>query len=118
MSKDHRRKPNELPKSHKRIKIVRLISNGYKNIQNFALLITKPLNKIGQVSKRLKSSLTLVALVTTAILAGHTVSAQVSPPPPSQPLGSLKSVAVPEPSNLGEFVKDKTAAIALGKSLF
>lgn len=31
---------------------------------------------------------------------------------------SLKSVPVPEPSNLYQFVKDKQAAIALGKALF
>ena len=36
------------------------------------------------------------------------------PPPP----GSLKSVAVPLPANLGDFVKDRKAAIALGKALF
>ncbi len=71
---------------------------------------------INKASKSLKSSVAIASLVTMAILAGHTVSAQVSPP--SQPLGSLKSVAIPEPSNLGEFVKNKTAAIELGKSLF
>ena len=32
--------------------------------------------------------------------------------------GSLKTVPVPMPSNLTDFVKDKAAAIALGKSLF
>jgi cytochrome c peroxidase len=32
--------------------------------------------------------------------------------------GSLKSVPVPMPSNLADFVKDKAAAIALGKALF
>ena len=31
---------------------------------------------------------------------------------------SLKNVAVPEPTNLGEFVADKQKAIALGKALF
>lgn len=31
---------------------------------------------------------------------------------------SLKTVAIPEPANLAQFVKDKTAAIALGKALF
>lgn len=31
---------------------------------------------------------------------------------------SLKTVAVPEPANLSQYVKDKTAAIALGKALF
>ncbi|KAB8330813.1 cytochrome C peroxidase [Scytonema tolypothrichoides VB-61278] len=55
---------------------------------------------------------TIAALVMAAILAGHTVSAQVTAPPP------LSQVKVPEPDNLGDFIKDKVAAIALGKSLF
>ncbi|MBD2535960.1 cytochrome C peroxidase [Nostoc flagelliforme FACHB-838] len=87
-----------------------------KTLRNLVLLPNKLLVLINKASKRLKSGVMIAALVMTAILAGHTVSAQVSPP--SQPLGSLKSVAIPEPSNLGEFVKNKTAAIELGKSLF
>lgn len=35
-----------------------------------------------------------------------------------QPLASLKTVPVPEPSNLMDFVSDKQAAIQLGKALF
>ena len=54
----------------------------------------------------------IAALVATAVLAGHVASAQVAPP------SSLKSVTVPEPDNLGTFVQDKVAAIALGKSFF
>ncbi|MEH1930069.1 cytochrome-c peroxidase [Nostoc sp.] len=49
-----------------------------------------------------------------AVIAGNTVSAQVTASPPV----SLKSVSVPEPNNLGDFVKDKVAAIKLGKTLF
>jgi cytochrome c peroxidase len=60
--------------------------------------------------------MTTAAIVAAAVIAGSIVSAQVAPP--SQPLGSLKNVPIPEPSNLGDFVKDKTAAIRLGKSLF
>jgi cytochrome c peroxidase len=37
-------------------------------------------------------------------------------PPPT--FGSLGAVRVPSPANLGDFVRDKTAAIALGKALF
>ncbi|WP_009632528.1 cytochrome-c peroxidase [Synechocystis sp. PCC 7509] len=85
-------------------------------LRNIVLIPNRFLALIIKASKRLKSSVAIAALVTTAILAGHTVSAQVLPP--SQPLGSLKSVSIPEPSNLGEFVKNKTAAIELGKSLF
>jgi len=40
------------------------------------------------------------------------VSAQITPP------ASLKDVQVPQPNNLAAFVKDKTAAIKLGKSFF
>ncbi len=32
--------------------------------------------------------------------------------------GDLRAIAVPEPTNLGDSVSDKTAAIALGKALF
>src|SRR4051794_15865512 len=38
----------------------------------------------------------------------------VDPPPPP----SLKTVTVPEPANLSDFIRDKKAAIALGKALF
>jgi cytochrome c peroxidase len=94
----------------------KIASNLRKVLGNVALIRNKSSALITKTSKRLKSSVAIAALVTTAILAGHTVSAQVSPP--SQPLGSLKSISIPEPSNLGEFVKNKTAAIELGKSLF
>src|SRR4028118_1668239 len=57
-------------------------------------------------------------VVAVAILAGHTASAQLAASEPSEALASLKTVAVSEPSNLGEFVKDKKAAIVLGKALF
>ncbi len=67
-----------------------------------------------RLSRRMKSSTTIVALVAAAVLAGHAVSAQVAPEPPP----SLKTVAVPEPDNIGDFIRNKTAAIALGKSLF
>jgi len=68
--------------------------------------------------KRTSNIMAIATVVAVAILAGHTASAQLVAPQPSQPLASLKTVAVPEPSNLGEFVKDKPAAIALGKALF
>ena len=68
--------------------------------------------------KQTKNSVAIAAIVAVAILAGHTASAQLANPGVSQPLASLKTVSVSEPSNLGEFVKDKSAAILLGKSLF
>ena len=44
--------------------------------------------------------------------------AQVPQPDPPAPLESLKTVPVPEPANLGDFVADKATAIRLGKALF
>ncbi len=64
------------------------------------------------LKSRLSKSMTIAAIAIGVVIAGHVASAQVSPPP------SLKTVAIPEPNNLGDFIKDKTAAIALGKSLF
>jgi cytochrome c peroxidase len=61
----------------------------------------------------------IATVVAVAILAGHTASAQLAAASePSEALASLKTVAVSEPPNLGEFVKNKPAAIALGKALF
>ena len=73
---------------------------------------------VARLLKRKSNSMAIATVVAVAILAGHTASAQLVGTGPSQPLASLKTVSVPEPSNLGEFVKDKTAAIRLGKSLF
>lgn len=88
-------------------------------IQNVALVATAllaGLTRLGsRLSKKIKRSVTIAALITTAVLAGHTVSAQVSAP---QAPPSLKSVKIPEPDNIGDFIRNKTAAIALGKALF
>ena len=78
------------------------------HLTNFFRLLARQL-------KRTSHIMAIATVVAVAILAGHTASAQVVG---SNPLASLKNVAVSEPSNLGDFVKDKTAAIALGKSLF
>ncbi|WP_205519656.1 cytochrome-c peroxidase [Pyxidicoccus caerfyrddinensis] len=47
---------------------------------------------------------------------------RVQNPPPASDLsnlpGDLRAIAVPKPPNLGDFVKDEQAAIALGKALF
>jgi cytochrome c peroxidase len=61
----------------------------------------------------MKRGAAIAALLTAAIIAGHSVSAQVTAPPPP-----LSQVKVPQPDNLGDFIKDKVSAIALGKSLF
>ena len=60
--------------------------------------------------------LALVLGITAA--AASTASSQVpAPGDPDRP-PSLKTVPIPEPANLGDFVKDRQAAIRLGKSLF
>jgi cytochrome c peroxidase len=67
---------------------------------------------VSKLSRSMKRGTVIAALLTAAILAGHSVSAQVNAPVP------LSQVKVPEPDNLGDFIKDKVSAIALGKSLF
>jgi cytochrome c peroxidase len=56
---------------------------------------------------RLCAALFLVS--SSAILGAGGVTAQVLP---------LSSIAVPKPSNLGEYIRDEKAAIVLGKALF
>lgn len=75
-------------------------------------ILSKVVHLVSKLSKVIRRGTVIAALVTAAILAGHTVSAQVTQPPP------LSQVKVPEPDNIGDFIKDKVSAIALGKSLF
>lgn len=56
----------------------------------------------------------VLELVSVTGAAQIVPEAEVAPSPPP----SLKTVPVPEPRELGEFVRDKSAAIALGKALF
>ncbi|GAA6616883.1 cytochrome-c peroxidase [Scytonema sp. NUACC26] len=65
--------------------------------------------------QRFSRFIVITVTVAIAVTSGHIVSAQVATP---LPLASLKSVSVPEPDNLSDFIKDKVAAIALGKALF
>lgn len=85
-------------------------------IQTFVLVPTRFLAKLigqrSQMMRKIRNSGAIMALVAAAVLAGHTVSAQVIPQVP------LSQIKVPEPENIGDFIRDKTAAIALGKSLF
>jgi cytochrome c peroxidase len=88
-------------------------------LKNFiGMHISNLFRLVARLLKRTSQIMAIATVVAVAILAGHTASAQVVPPRPPNPLASLKTVAVPEPPNLGEFVKDKPAAIALGKALF
>lgn len=80
-----------------------------------AAVVVRLTDLASRLSKRMKSNVTIAALVAIAVLAGHTVSAQITPP--SQPLASLKTVPIPGPDYTG-YVKDKSKAIALGKALF
>jgi cytochrome c peroxidase len=70
-------------------------------------------------SKRMKRTATIVVIIATTVAAGHTVEAQITSLTPAAP-PSLQSVPVPGPDNsdLNQFIRDKTAAIALGKTLF
>ena len=127
-----------------------LTSRLYKQIQLIVAKIAMMLERlVSSWSKGLKRFSAISVLVIVTILAGHTVSAQMTTdskfdanpingpttqpvlidpellypidpvnPGPSQPLASLKTVSIPEPDNLKDFVQDKAAAIALGKSLF
>ena len=58
---------------------------------------------------------TASALALLAILVGPSIAAAPAPHPILAPLGT---VTVPEPPNLGDFVRDKQAAIVLGKALY
>ena len=87
-------------------------------LKNFiGMYLTNLFRLVARWLKRTSNIMAIATVVAVAILAGHTASAQITPRPPN-PLASLKNVAVSEPPNLGEFVKDKKAAIALGKALF
>jgi len=63
--------------------------------------------------------MTIVAIVAVTVMAGQTVSAQITSSGPQAP-PSLKTVSVPGPddSELAKYIRDKTSAIALGKTLF
>jgi cytochrome c peroxidase len=62
-------------------------------------------------------SLLLVSLVEAATMP-VIAHAQVPIPDPPANFSSLKHVPVPEPAALGNFVRDRASAIALGKALF
>ena len=80
--------------------------------------ITNLFRLVAKWLKRTSNIMAIATVVAVAILAGHAASAQLAASEPSEALASLKTVAVSEPPNLGEFVKDKKAAIVLGKALF
>jgi len=76
-----------------------------------------------KVSKLLKKRLGIVVIFTIAAIVGQSMSAtlwaqEVPDAAPSYQLASLKTVPIPKPSNLTEFVSSETAAVVLGKALF
>ena len=70
-------------------------------------------SKNNRLVAKLSRATAIAVVVLAAVIAGNTVSAQVN-----SGLVPLSKINVPKPANLGEFVKDEKAAIALGKSLF
>ncbi len=97
------------------LSLLQLLSRFLRKIQIIAIfagILSRLTQLASKLSKSLKKGATIATLITAMVLAGHAVSAQVASPP------SLKTVAVPQPDNLGDFIKDKVAAIALGKALF
>lgn len=71
------------------------------------------LRKLKLLRSQFSKTIVIAAMIMAAVIAGNTVSAQITSTP-----ASLKGVSVPEPDNLRDFVKDKAAAIKLGKAFF
>src|SRR5262245_53625705 len=63
-------------------------------------------------------SFSVVLLAAGLSSRGLRSEAQAPAGPPFEVPKSLKTVAVPQPPNLGDFVRDRAAAIQLGKALF
>ncbi|HEY9650687.1 MAG TPA: cytochrome c peroxidase [Coleofasciculaceae cyanobacterium] len=72
---------------------------------------------LASLQMKLSRSIAIAILVAAAVIVGNGVSAQIAPANPSN-LASLRTVSVAQPDNIGDFIKDKTATIALGKALF
>ncbi|MFO1353078.1 MAG: cytochrome c peroxidase [Gammaproteobacteria bacterium] len=72
-----------------------------------------------RLSNTVPATLLAVALGAGAALvaAGDMAWAQLPPPPEVTP-GSLKDAPIPTPRQLARYVRDRQAAIALGKALF
>lgn len=90
----------------------------FKNTQLIAVTLVQQLNRIFRLraiplSRSLKKMTAITSLVMVMILAGNSVSAQLN-----SSLVPLSKVQIPKPDNIEKFIKDKTAAIALGKTLF
>ncbi|WP_373529482.1 cytochrome-c peroxidase [Nostoc sp.] len=114
----------------------KLAASLLKTIQMTLLFVPNSLvalvRLMSRLSKRLKKGTAIAALVMATVLggnllAGNFVSAQTVPPivdpatlNPSLlvSLANRTAVPIPEPANIGEFIKNDQAAIKLGKALF
>src|SRR5919107_5555289 len=61
---------------------------------------------------------TCAVLLLVAALPGSVLRNEARAQAAPLPLGPLRTVPVPEPANLNEFVSNRASAIALGKALF
>lgn len=97
---------------------VRLILEFFKKA-NAISFIRKILSEHKAIAfpRKPKTGMAIATLVAAAIVAGHTISIELATAQTS-PLVPLKNVPIPVPDNIGEFIRDKTAAIALGKTFF
>lgn len=113
--------PNELPDKKNETVSYRFIARFFASLATiffavshfFGLFLARKFGE-SKLSRKLKTSIAIALLVVFTVLTGHTVSAQIGSPP----IVPLDRVSVPEPDNIGEFIRNKTAAIALGKTLF
>jgi cytochrome c peroxidase len=112
---------------------IRISSNKVKILIFITFTLLSTLRRTPRSLDRLRSKLTvpwgyggrarlsklaaISVLVTAMIITAQVVAAQIAPSDPSS-LASLRTVPIPKPDNLDEFVKDESAAIALGKALF
>lgn len=79
------------------------------------------MNHLYQRTNRIKALIALGATTACAVpfvFQGNTATAQVPPPPPVFLPVPLNTIPVPLPVNLDVYVKDRAAAIRLGKALF
>ncbi len=62
--------------------------------------------------------LTALALIMALFFSRQPLTVRAQNDSGTRKLASLKTVPVPRPANIGRYIKDQTAAIALGKALF
>ena len=81
-----------------------------------AISVTNPILRLTRMNSFSRRT-ALVTLLVAGSLPPTARSQEVEVEEPAKPQ-ALKTIPVPEPTNLAEFVRDKRAAIALGKALF